>query len=321
MTDLPVILAYRAPREALGFYEADAQSPNRFHFVDFKSQQKIELGMRKLDDMPEIPSYSLGAQAEIIKAEQIDLLEKCIGELKAGAGNKVVLSRFQLASTSKSPLEMILALDQQYPDATVYCFAHPQTGTWLGASPENLLSLKEGRIEIDSLAGTRKWEERNTFQEKERREQEIVSTEIVNILEQASGLSNITQSPTGIKRAGNLAHIHTLISAHLDQQDKLESLLGKLHPTPAVGGQPKAWALNWLQENEKYQRRFYTGYFGWSQADGNFAQFWVNLRCAEFVADKTLAIYLGGGITAESKAQDEWEETLAKAQTILKVLD
>lgn len=321
MTDNEVFLAYRGPKEPLRFYQADSKSPKRFHFVDFNSQQKIELGMRELEKTPELPIYCKGTQAEIGKAQQIELLNKCIADLKKGAGNKVVLSRFQLSPSFKKPLELVQALDRQYPDATVYCFAHPETGTWLGASPENLLSLKDGRIEIDSLAGTRKWEERHTFKDKERREQEIVSTEIVNILEQQSGLSAVKREASGIKRAGNLAHIHTLISAQLDKWENLESLLGQLHPTPAVGGQPKAWALKWLQEHEKYQRRFYCGYFGWSEADSNFAQFWVNLRCAEFVKANTLALYLGGGITAESNAQDEWEETLAKAQTILKVLD
>lgn len=321
MSEQAVFLAYREPGEELKFYTSDPHSERVFHFVDFNSERPLKLGMREVAPKEAFNFYCHKAPESFSRAEQLQLLEESIASLKEGRGSKVVISRFVLKEGLRDPLKVLRALDQHYPRATVYCFSHPEVGTWLGASPEKLLGYQAGQLEMASLAGTRTWEDRDSFTDKEKREQAIVSEEILRVLAHQEGISEITTGDLSIRRAGNLAHLYRPIYARLDKPSHLEQLLAALHPTPAVGGQPREWALNWIREHELYSRRFYTGFFGWSDKAGQTAQFWVNLRCAEYVEGPSLAIYVGGGITAESNALLEWEETEHKAQTILNVLD
>lgn len=321
MLESKIFLAYRGPNETLRYYQEDSGSDSIFHFADFQSKEHHKIGMREIAKPLSFQFHQSDAQSLISKEQQIRLLTHTVATLKEGLGEKVVISRFRLEQSSKSIWEILKSLDHSYPDACVYCFSHPKLGTWFGASPENLLRASEGFLQIDSLAGTRKWEERTTFTEKEEHEQGVVTQEILTLLAKQEGLHSVKARDLSIKKAGTLAHLYTLIEARYNEPFSFKDLLDKLHPTPAVGGRPKAWAKQWISENELYNRRYYSGYFGWSNDAKASAQFWVNLRCAELLANSKFALYLGGGITSKSVAIDEWDETEAKAQTILKVLD
>ncbi|HXB11581.1 MAG TPA: chorismate-binding protein, partial [Bacteroidia bacterium] len=64
--------------------------------------------------------------------------------------------------------------------------------------------------------------------------------------------------------------------------------------------------------------KYYTGYLGPYNIDGK-AELFVNLRCAEVFND-SVNIYVGGGITSDSVAEKEWDETVMKSQTLLSVM-
>lgn len=78
-------------------------------------------------------------------------------------------------------------------------------------------------------------------------------------------------------------------------------------------------AKKFILENEAYDRKYYTGYLGPIDTTENSAIMYVNLRCMEVLAN-TIRLYVGGGITKDSDVHAEWEETINKAQTMLKVL-
>tara|TARA_B100001115_G_scaffold178870_1_gene168886 strand:- start:3687 stop:4664 length:978 start_codon:yes stop_codon:yes gene_type:complete len=321
MAESKLFLAYRAPGEKLQFYRENQNSPELFHFVNFRGDQKLQIALEACAPY-EFQNWHFHPHQEAPDKEaQLALLNKTILALQNGEGAKVVISRLFSAQTEWSPLQVLEQMDALYPQAAVYLFSHPAAGTWLGASPENLLSLNEGNLEIASLAGTRKWEDRDTFTAKEREEQAIVSRSIIALLKSQANIEAIKGGETEIKRAGNLAHLYNAIQAKAGISFEAESFVKELHPTPAVGGSPKAWAMDFILKNELYDRRFYTGYFGWSHLERSSAQFWVNLRCAEYSSLQNLNLYVGGGITAQSLAMDEWKETEAKAQTILKALE
>ena len=94
------------------------------------------------------------------------------------------------------------------------------------------------------------------------------------------------------------------------------ALAKKLHPTPAVGGLPQQKAINFIRERENFDRQFYAGFFG-IETD-NSARFYVNLRSMQLFKNG-LVLYAGGGITAQSNPEAEWEETERKLQTLLDV--
>ncbi len=91
-----------------------------------------------------------------------------------------------------------------------------------------------------------------------------------------------------------------------------------MHPTPAVAGYPKQKAIDFILENENYNREFYTGYFGFINKDKS-SKLFVNLRCMQ-IEKKKLSVYVGGGITKDSNPLNEWQETEDKSKTLLSVL-
>jgi isochorismate synthase len=95
-------------------------------------------------------------------------------------------------------------------------------------------------------------------------------------------------------------------------------MLQLLHPTSAVCGVPLDSSLEFLHQHEGYKRQFYTGYLGpVNFMDG--INIFVNLRCLQLVEGKAI-LYAGAGITQDSIAENEWEETELKLNTLLKVL-
>ncbi|MCA1762393.1 MAG: chorismate-binding protein [Cryomorphaceae bacterium] len=201
----------------------------------------------------------------------------------------------------------------KYPETLTYLLLHPTEGLWLGASPEILLR-KRMRWKTVSLAGTQpKKDSGYTWGEKEKEEQELVSRHIREKLK-SIGVTHIEESGVETTTSGAVAHLKTIF--HFDTDAPIENIIAALHPTPAIAGLPVADALGLIAETETHHRRLYTGYMG--RISREKVDLYVNLRCMQIV-DGKLGLYLGGGITPQSKTESEWEETELKAQTLLNV--
>ncbi len=253
------------------------------------------------------------------KADYKRKVSLAVEDIRKGALRKVVLSRQIRVPTSKTPVAVFSDLISHYPTAFCYCWYHPEVGCWVGATPETLLQFSEGRFKTHSLAGTLKKDinPHPQWGEKEIKEQQIVTDYILGILS-AKGIASEASAADTIA-AGSLWHLKTTISGEL-ASEKVTSLVRALHPTPAVCGIPLEEARAFLKKNEGYSRKYYTGFLGELnlEREGETRLF-VNLRCAE-LSDSEAVIYVGGGITADSDPEQEWEETQAKSQTVLRVL-
>ena len=97
----------------------------------------------------------------------------------------------------------------------------------------------------------------------------------------------------------------------------MRDVLNAIHPTPAVGGNPLNASLDLIRNLEAHKRSFYCGYLGLEQSDQS--SYFVNLRCMQVHSDGC-TLYAGGGITAESDPEKEWEETTAKLAVVGKIL-
>lgn len=291
----------------------------------------IENGMptpefsRFLDSLPntdfpdlEIENHVINHHAYINNADYlINLLQK--EEL-----HKVVLSRV-ISMPIKKGLSYQLLFDQlsiAYPEAFVYLFHLPEKGIWCGATPELLLSVNHTEASTMALAGTRLYDPETTnthWLEKETHEQSIVSQFITSILS-ANGIQEYqTEKPVTL-RAGHLEHRLTRFTIPRNHiNGKTGKIIMGLHPTPAVCGLPKGDAYHLIKRAEQHQRRFYTGFLGPWNLDEQ-SDLFVNLRCAEF-AKKSVNLYVGGGLTAASVAEMEWDETILKSQTLLTVIE
>lgn len=272
--------------------------------------------------LPAIPKVEYKNPDE--KQKHIDLVNKAITSIKNGEFSKVVLSRREtLAIPNFDLFDAFQKLAVTYPSAFAYCFYHPKVGLWLGAFSEQLVYVKEGNFRTMSVAGTQIYDEaiEILWEEKEVNEQQLVTDFLVSNLNNIS--TKISVSNPYTLRAGNLIHLKTDIEGKFKEEIQLSNLLSILHPTPAVCGFPKVAAMDFIVNNEGYDRSFYAGFLGELNFDfetkSKVTDLYVNLRCMQ-VEDHLAHIYVGGGITIDSDAESEWLETVNKSQTIKKIL-
>ncbi|MGG8495542.1 chorismate-binding protein [Tenacibaculum sp. TC6] len=251
------------------------------------------------------------------KENHINLVQKGITAIDNGLFKKVVLSRKELVTLeSFDVITVFKNLLASYPNAMVYVWYHPHIGMWLGATPETLVKIANTEFETMALAGTQPFVEGATvaWTSKEIDEQQFVTDYIVEKLTPIC--SQISTSDTETIKAGSLLHLKTKIQGSIKTDNT--DLIKTLHPTPAVCGLPKNSSKDFILSNELYKRTFYTGFLGELNLNNN-TQLFVNLRCMEIQNNNAL-IYIGGGITKDSTPEKEWEETVAKAMVMKKVL-
>ena len=254
------------------------------------------------------------------KALFIDLVHQAKQKLEQTELQKVVISRvINHKVPDKNPLQTFQNLLKLYSDAFVYLWHHPQTGSWMGATPERFINLNKGILKTTALAGTTQFEEgkKAEWTEKEIEEQQLVTDDIKSSLIQMLPELKIDVGILKSTRAGALWHLKTNLETkhpHL----KLLNIVKALHPTPAVGGVPKDLSIIFINKNEGYDRKFYTGFLGPFGANKQ-ADLFVNLRCAEFTPSG-YNVYVGAGITSKSNPESEWQETQRKANTFCKAL-
>jgi isochorismate synthase len=238
---------------------------------------------------------------------------------------KVVLSRKEIIELGNFDLVATFKkLVQLYPSTFVYCFYHPQVGTWMGATPEQLVKANVNVFETMALAGTQKdyGSEEIVWEKKEKEEQQFVTDYIVNQLQEAALEISVTE-PYSLK-AGSVWHLKTDIWGVLNTGFSLKQVINLLHPTPAVCGLPKEASKAFILENENYDRTFYTGFLG--ELNTSFAidsvssSLFVNLRCMQ-IRNLQAHLYMGCGITKDSIPENEWMESVNKSMTMKRSLD
>lgn len=259
-------------------------------------------------------------------AKEFDAFHRAV----AGSSfRKLVLARsksmtLQIDKDVTDPSAMRLLYERacrMYPRLMIMLYSTPQSGTWLVASPEILMDGKGRSMHTVALAGTMPFQEGIIdWSTKNRQEQHVVEQYIENIVSQVS--SDVLKDGPVTMRAGNLVHLRTDFRFHLAQGIALGTLVRQLHPTPAVCGMPKADAASFIAQNEGMERRYYSGFAGPVDMQGE-THLYVALRCAELatVPDGIAAtLYAGGGIMPDSDCQSEWLETESKMNTIYHVL-
>ncbi len=247
-------------------------------------------------------------------------IEKAIETIRTGTLQKVVLARRFSVPFKGEALTVFGRLAASYPAAYCYMLHHPEVGTWLGASPELLLSYSEGWAETVSLAGTQAANGSGPARwgSKELQEQGLVTEYILDRI-RTMGLDPQPGSQESVK-AGSVWHLRTPIRLATKAR-QLPQLLAQLHPTPAVCGYPPEEARAFIRRHENFNREYYSGFLGEQNLeDPDTLILYVNLRCMRLFGDKAY-VYVGGGITEASDPRAEWEETRQKSATVLSVLN
>ncbi|SHF58182.1 isochorismate synthase [Mariniphaga anaerophila] len=258
----------------------------------------------------------------ISQPEYLTDIAETIAEIKRTKLAKVIVSRLIPFQRQQESLgEVFLQLHRQTPKAFVYLVNLPKAGLWMGATPEILLKSEGKTLETVSLAGTqsRRNDGDYMWHTKEIEEQAFVSRYLLDVFYKFNIHPYYTQGPETLE-SGKVAHLSTSFRfAAKKLAFNLGDFIAELHPTPAVCGYPKSKAAKFISQVEKHNRRYYTGYLGPWRLNGNVGLF-VNLRCMEILPQQYV-LYSGGGITARSVPEDEWEETNKKATTLLSAIE
>ena len=201
---------------------------------------------------------------------------------------------------------------------------------FIGASPELLIAVDGNTVRCHPLAGTttrtgdpatdRRAAAELLASEKNQIEHRVVIDMIYDTLLPWCSYLDWEPEPS-IVSVANVQHLGTAMEGHLsDPRPHVLELVRALSPTPALGGFPRAEALELIAKVEGFTRGRYGGAVGWVDAagDGTWA---VAIRCAELSADRRQArLVAGGGIVAESEPLSELAETQAKLQAMLSAI-
>lgn len=305
-------------------FDSDNKNPTRYFAFHKKFKGFNPDGLLQMQPAS-APKLSFGFDEPYV-ADFEDYLHQAgsiVDMLKSKEVNKVVLSRVIRYGFEKplSAGETFLELCKKYPEAFVYFLNDGKTEQWIGASPETLLQVEDGKGLTMSLAGTQAVCDRKIneiiWQPKELDEQKFVTDYIAEKLQNCDATS-IKKSETETVFAGKLAHLRTLFQFEMPEKSNILPLAQNLHPTPAVCGSPTEKALEIIRGAEKHDRSYYSGYLGLIENPKN-ARVFVNLRCMRINRNSAF-LYVGGGLTAESDVLKEWEETLLKAETLMTVI-
>lgn len=257
------------------------------------------------------------------------LVADCVTAVENGLFEKVVPSRRQSFEVPEEIdiLDVFDRLCQQHPQALISLVSTPQTGTWMGASPELLVQVSSKFIfKTSALASTQVYKpgvdlKTVLWNQKEIEEQALVSRYIINNCFKKIRLREYEEQGPKTFRAGNLLHLKTDFSVDMAATNFMQLgtvMLKLLHPTSAVCGMPMEPALKFLQEKEGYDRELYTGYWGPVNVDQE-TNIYVNLRCMR-AGHQEAILYAGAGVTVDSNPTLEWEETVNKMNTLRQVI-
>lgn len=301
------------------FYTLNRDFPEfHFSFYSFEGEEQIrlqgkveEISMKEILKMNfSLPKAEIKEPLDESKEEYLDKISRTIACIKENRLDKLVVARkknlyFEKIDFAKS----FLNLCEKYPSSFVYAFSENGV-SWMGAFAEVLGHYNKTTQEFVtmSLAGTLPIDEEWT--EKEMSEQQPVTDYIVNILKRYSEKIELSERYDHI--SGNIKHLRTDIKIKL-APEKVDEVLSQLHPTPAVGGSPKAFCIEKIHELEGFSREIYAGY---SRIEtGDQIACYITLRCGKFY-DNRVELYGGGGITAMSNPEKEWRETELKMQAL-----
>lgn len=275
--------------------------------VKTKFKQSTWLGLK-----PSIKQLSDDPPLILSQQSYLSICEQMVSSIKNKRLEKVILSRIKKTSLKQGQLgELFDLLCGLYPNTLTYLY-YNAGHTWIGATPELLASFEGNRVKCASLAGTISIDG-GQWTKKEFREQEIVTDFISKCINSHGHVSKV-HGPEDL-HAGEVKHLQTLLEGEVNDK---QAFLKDLHPTPAIAGFPVDVALTTIAKLEPHKRGFYTGYVQFNIENNSSA--YVNLRCLQHINNNAY-LYLGGGITADSDARNEWQETELKARTLLSAIE
>ena len=250
------------------------------------------------------------------------VVERGLDLVEGGELRKLVLAVRQqlLLAQPLDPLQLLAQLRQRQPGSCRFLWQQANGPALLGASPERLLTVRQGQLRSDALAGTAPVGRDAALllhSDKDRREHELVVEAITSVL-QEGGLCPRRPRHPRLARHGQLLHLHTPITSSLDDQQPL-AIAAALHPTPAVAGLPLRQAMAALRSLEPFERGHYAAPIGWIDSECD-TELRVAIRSGS-LQGRRLELTAGAGLVRGSAVERELAEVALKLGVLQQQLD
>ena len=262
------------------------------------------------------------------KNQFLSMVNKAKEYIKLGDIFQVVLSQRFEAKLTKKPIEIYKKLRVTNPSPFMFFFNFHDFQI-IGASPEILVRLRDNKITVRPIAGTRprgKTTKEDLYYEKDLLNDKKELSEHLMLLDlgrnDAGKVSKINSVKVTesfiIERYSHVMHIvSNVIGEYNKKFSKFKSLLAGF-PAGTVSGAPKIRAMEIIDELETSKRKVYAGGIGYFSANGEFDTC-IALRTA-VVKNNKFYVQAGAGIVADSKPKNEYEETVNKAKALINAL-
>ncbi len=262
------------------------------------------------------------------KNKFLNMVKKAKKYIKLGDIFQVVLSQRFEAKLTKRPLDIYKKLRVTNPSPFMFFFNFTDFQI-IGASPEILVRLRDNKITVRPIAGTRprgknlsqdKYFEKDLLSDKKELSEHLMLLDLGrNDAGKVSKINTVKVTESFvIERYSHVMHIVSNVVGNYDKKfSKFKSLLAGF-PAGTVSGAPKIRAMEIIDELESSKRKVYAGGIGYFSANGEFDTC-IALRTAISKKNK-FYVQAGAGIVADSKPLSEYKETVNKAAALINAL-
>ena len=297
-----------------------------------RAQERIEETMTALDsalpanvEAPANLTPNARIESNMTKENYFSVVARAKDYIRAGDIFQVVPSQRFRRPFALPPFSLYRALRRLNPSPFLYYLSFPGFSI-VGSSPEILVRLRDGKVTIRPIAGTRP---RGATQEKDAALAEELMADPKERAEHLMlldlGRNDVGRvAKTGavkvtgsffIERYSHVMHLVSNVEGEIRPGlDAVDALAAGL-PAGTLSGAPKIRAMQIIDEFEKEKRGPYGGAVGYFAADGSMDTCIV-LRTA-FVKDGMMYVQAGGGVVADSEAEAEYQETVNKARALM----
>ena len=271
------------------------------------------------------PSKKINIKSNITKSRFKKIVRKAKTYISKGDIFQVVLSQRFKANINKPPLEIYNSLRKLNPSPFMFYFNYDDFQI-LGSSPEILVRLVDGEVTIRPIAGTRP-------RGKNSKDDKRLTNELLNDPKELSEhlmLLDLGRNDVGkVSKANSVkvtekfkvekySHVMHIVSNVVGKQKNKLSLFETFlsgFPAGTVSGAPKIRAMEIIDELEMSKRKLYAGGIGYFTANQEFDTC-IALRTA-LIKNKKIYVQAGAGVVADSRPENEYEETVNKAKALL----
>jgi len=288
----------------------------------------IQSSIKNNDIKSDIKSKNINVKSNTSKNKFLAMVNKAKKYIKLGEIFQVVLSQRFEANLTKKPIDIYKKLRITNPSPFMFFFNFSDFQI-IGASPEILVRLRDNKITVRPIAGTRprgKTKKEDLFFETDLLKDKKELSEHLMLLDlgrnDAGKVSKINSVKVTesfiIERYSHVMHIvSNVVGEYNNKFSKFKSLLAGF-PAGTVSGAPKIRAMEIIDELETSKRKVYAGGIGYFSANGEFDTC-IALRTAVAKNNK-FYVQAGAGIVADSKPKNEYEETINKAKALINAL-